>query len=209
MRQLTVCGIAAILSAVGLSAHAANLLVDPGFEDPASLTFDGAPFVGTWEGFNNGGANTTALSGTNPRTGASSLDLFLGDANGFAGAFQEVPAFEGAEVTFTGWHALATGSVAGGTEVRIEFVDAGGVEVGRTGNLAPSLTADGNYESFIQSGIAPAGTAGARAVYAIQSFGAGLTQNVFVDDLSMTVIPEPAAVLLALLGLAPLTRRRS
>lgn len=208
MRQLTLCGIAAILSAVGLSAQASNLLVDPGFEDPASLTFDGAPFIGSWEGFNNGGANTTAYTGVNPRTGTSALDLNLGDPNGFAGAFQQVPAFEGAAVTFSGWHALASGAVAGGSEIRIEFVNAVGGEVGRTGNLVPALTADGTYVPFTQSGIAPAGTVGARAVYAIQSFGAGLTQNVFVDDVSLTVVPEPATALLGLLGLAPLARRR-
>lgn len=208
MKQLAVCGIAAILSAVGLSAPAANVLVDPGFENPASLTFDGAPFVGSWEGFNNGGVNTTAYTGVNPRTGMLSVDLNLGSANGFAGVFQQYPAFPGAAVTFSGWHALATGAVAGGSEIRIEFVNALGGEVGRTGNLAPALTADGTYVPFTQSGIAPAGTVGARAVYAIQSFGAGLTQNVFVDDVSLTVVPEPATALLGLLGLAPLARRR-
>lgn len=194
---------------LAVSTSSAAMLTDPGFEDPASLTFDGAPFEGSWEGFNNGGANTTAYGSTNPRSGASALELFLGDPSGFAGAFQQVPASAGNEVIFSGWHALGSGSVAGGTEIRIEFVDGTGAEVGRTGNLAPALTADGQYVSFSQSGVAPAGTAGARVVYAIQSFGASVPQTVYVDDVGVTVIPEPATALLAgLAGVALIGRRR-
>jgi len=67
----------------------ANLLTNPGFEDP--ITFDGAPFVGFWEGFSAGGVSSSANGSTTPLSGAQHLELTIaGGANLFAGAFQEV-----------------------------------------------------------------------------------------------------------------------
>jgi len=46
------CFVAAALMMVGLTvsqASAQNLLANPGFESP--ITFDGPPFIGSWEGF--------------------------------------------------------------------------------------------------------------------------------------------------------------
>src|SRR5262245_46898252 len=81
--------IAATLLSLTTSTFAANLLVNSSFESP--ITYDGAPFVGSWEGFNGGGAaavNSTTL----PRTGAQSLGLSINNSpNTFAGAFQDVP----------------------------------------------------------------------------------------------------------------------
>jgi hypothetical protein len=54
----------------------------------------------------------------------------------------------------------------------------------------------------------------ARVVYAIQTFSGGPTNNgmVFIDDFSVTAVPEPSAIAgvsLGLLGLAGSRRRRA
>jgi hypothetical protein len=53
----------------------------------------------------------------------------------------------------------------------------------------------------------------ARVVYAIQTFSGGPTNNgtVFVDDMSVVMIPEPASIALVgagMLGLVAFRRRR-
>lgn len=184
------------------------LLVDGGLE--GALTFDGPPFVGTWEGFSGSAGATSAFSGTNVRTGAQSLELIIaGDAGSFTGAFQDVaiPASAiGSMSWFSGYH-LNVGD-AGGSEFRIEWRDAGGVEFAREQS---TVSATGSvFEEFIIPATIPAGADTARIVYAIQSFGAALNQTVFVDDLNFNIapVPEPTTALLALLGVAPLARRR-
>ena len=173
---------------------------------------DGPPFAGSWEAFaGGGGGNSSAETGTNPLSGAASLELFLDTGSGFAGVFQDIPAFAGRDVTWSGWHALGSGSTPGGTEIRIEWFDAGGGGLGATPNFTPTLTADNIYVPFSLTATAPAGTATARVVYAIQSFGAGVPQTVFVDDVSGTAIPEPTSLVLAGLagvGLLAYSRRK-
>lgn len=203
------CAAAALLVAFSAAHASANLLFDPGFESP--ITKDGPPFVGSWEGFNGANANSDSTP-TLPLSGSQSLEIFVGDANSFAGAFQDIPALEGDEVTWSGWHALQTGSPSGGTEIRIEWKDAGGNGNGDTGNTTPVLIPDSTFVPFSLTATAPAGTSFARLVYAVQSFGAAPGQFVFVDDVSGTVvpaIPEPASLgLAALAGLALIGRRR-
>lgn len=85
---------------VGTSG-AANLLFNPGFEDP--ITFEGTSFVGSWEGFDGGGASAYN-SALMPHTGLQSLGLTITTtANTYAGAFQDVPGLvSGTEYTFNG-----------------------------------------------------------------------------------------------------------
>lgn len=187
-----------------------NLLTDPSFE--GTLTFDGdaAPFTGSWEGFSNGTAMSDFTT-TSPRTGAQSLELnIVGEANLFAGAFQDV-AFDsslaGTMAWFSGWHQLIGDT--GGSEYRIEWRDSvNNTEVSRTQSTDSPITND--YEEFIVSAMIPDGADTARLVYAIQSFGGATSQTVFVDDVNFNIagVPEPTAGLLALVGLAPLARRR-
>jgi len=80
---------AVILFSLTTSPLAANLLVNPGFEDP--ITSDGPPFVGSWEGFAGGGASAFN-SVVMPRTGLQSLSLSISTTpNTFTGALQDVP----------------------------------------------------------------------------------------------------------------------
>lgn len=199
----------AVVSVVSVAEKtSANSFANPGFEDP--VTSDGPPFVGSWEAF-TGGAPLSQNSSTMPRSGAQHLELFINNqASTFAGAFQDVPGLTAGQlVTFSGWHKLSSGA-AGGSEVRIEWRNSvSNTEVGRTPNMVPLPGAD--YTEFSLSVPVPGGADTARAVYAIQSFGGVLTQQVFLDDMSFTAVPEPASFML--LGVAIVTlsgvRRRA
>lgn len=178
------------LLAVGLlassQASAINLLVNSGFEDP--ITYDGPPFVGSWEGFAGGGAFAINFR-DNPRSGSQSLLLVIDNtSNTFAGAFQDVLGVtSGTSYTFSGWHSAGSPEFPfrAGAEIRIEWRNSGSnIEIGRTPNLTGTPPAS-VYGAFSLSAVAPAGADLARVVYAIQSFGTpGNVGGSFVDDLS-------------------------
>ena len=105
----------AVASAVCFANTAlANSFANPGFEDP--VTMDGPPFVGSWEAF-TAGVPLAQNSSIMPRSGAQHLELFIDNlADQFAGAFQDIPDLNpGQEVTFSGWHKLASGTSGGAT----------------------------------------------------------------------------------------------
>lgn len=178
--------IAALAVAAICSTASANRLANPGFEDP--VTSDGPPFVGFWEVFSGDGIQLTGPdvsrnSTLMPRTGLQSLEIIIDDsANTFAGAFQDVPGLSvGDSVRLTGWHKSIADS--GGIEIRIEWRDSiNDLEISRTPNLTPSPGT--TYEMFTLDSVVPAGADSARVVYAIQSFGGAINQQIFVDDMS-------------------------
>jgi len=203
MQLMKRCALAAIIGALVASNHAtaANLLANPGFEDP--VTSDGAPFVGSWEAFNGGAGSSSANSTTTPRTGAQDLRLAITNTdNTFAGAFQDVPGLTPGTVgTFSGWHMSPSNPLDLGVEVRIEWRNSvSNTEISRTPNSTPVPT--NAYTQFFLPATVPAGVDTARVVYAIQTFGSGGTNNgiVFVDDVSFDVVPEPATI--GLFGIA-------
>ena len=206
MKRIAVCLCA--LVAIGANRAAANLFVDPSFEN--QITYDGAPFIGSWEGF-SAGAGSEAINGTvMPRTGTLNLALSIfGVDNAYAGAFQDVVVTPGTNYTFSGWHKTPSSPLDLGVEARIEWRSSvGNNEISRTPNLTTAPTSD--YSQFMLSGVAPAGADLARVVYAIQTFGGEPTNTgtVFVDDVSFAV-PEPASVgLAAIAGIALLATRR-
>jgi len=192
---------------------AANQFANPGFEDP--ITYDGAPFVGSWEGFSGnfgGGSSSAANSTAMPRSGAGHVDLTITSQSGFAGVFQDVPNLvPGSTWTFSGWHKAASDPFNLISEVRIEWRNSvTDMEVSRTPNSLPVAGSD--YTEFSLTAAVPLGADTARAVYAIQTFdttppGGG---TVFIDDFSF--VPEPSAVMLlgvGCLGLAGVRRRRA
>jgi hypothetical protein len=203
-------GVLAWLALV-VSQASANLLTNAGFEDP--ITSDGAPFVGFWEGFSGGGTSTTTDT-VMPRNGAGHLSLnFNNNNNAFAGAFQDVEGLiPGQLMNFSVWHKSQSLPYNLVTEARIEWRKAGqAAEVSRTANLTTPPTGDYTLTSVIAA--VPAGADTARVVYAVQSFtndGLPDTGTVYVDDASVTVVPEPATVVLlglAAMGCATAARR--
>lgn len=208
MKALTLTTL--VLLAITASPVSANLVANSSFEAP--ITYDGAPFVGSWEGFNGGAGSSSANSLLNPRTGSQSLQLGITNTiNTFAGAFQDIPALTpGTEYTFSGWHMTPSTPFDVGVEYRIEWRNSGtATEVARTPNQTTAPTA--SYSLFSLTAAAPVGADTARIVYAIQSFGGGATHNglAFIDDISFVAIPEPSSMaLLGLGGLALLALRR-
>ncbi len=209
MKKLLASSAAAALGLALVTATpaSANLLVNGGFEG-APITSGPGPFTGRWEPFGAAGPFLPSLAATGsvmPLSGANHLELVIDNfPNAFAGAFQDVLVSAGDTVTFSGW-AKDLGIDAGGTEIRMEFRDSvADIEIARTGNLVPALTSA--YTPWSITDVVPAGADSVRAVYAIQSFGAGPNQIVYVDDISF--VPEPASMaLLGLGGLAMLRRR--
>ena len=199
-------GVSALALAVPC-ALGVNIISDAGFESGV-LTFEGP--TPNWTGFADAATNTAEITGDSPRTGSFSLDLATTTAAGFTGAFNDVNvgSLVGTVATFSGFHQLV--GDAGGTEIRIEWRDSvADVEVGRTDNLTPTLTSGADFEMFSISDTVPVGADTGRAVYVIQTFGTALNQNVFVDDVSFDVVPEPSGVaLLGLTALGLITRRR-
>jgi hypothetical protein len=212
MQLMKRCALAAIIAALVASNHAtaANLLINPGFEDP--ITSDGPPFVGFWEAFQ--GANASSVRDTvMPRNGVGHLSLNITGDQTFAGAFQDVEGLvPGQLMNFTVWHKTPSLPYNLVTEARIEWRKVGqAAEVSRTGNvIVPPIT---EYTPTSVIAAVPAGADTARVVYAIQSFSnTGLPDlgTVYVDDASLEVVPEPATIgLLGLgaIGLVTLGRR--
>lgn len=209
MNRLSVCiTIAAIALALTPSpTPAANLLANPGFEDP--ITYEGTQFVGSWEGFVGSGGASAANSAASPRTGAQHLALLInGVDNTFVGAFQDVPGLTpGQPAVFSGFH-KAVGPVDATVEFRIEWRNSiTNSEVARTNAPTPTLT--GDYTEFSLAAPVPPGADTARVVYAVQTFTGpvGNTATVYVDDTSFQV-PEPASLMLPSAAAFIMTLRR-
>ena len=190
------------LAAAASQAAAQNLLTDGGFEDATKFTSDGAPFVGFWEAFNGGPGASSVRDNLMPRSGAANAHVAINNVNNtFAGLFQDVPGLiPGQSVAYSGWNKGTPLPFGPGVEYRIEWRNSvSNTEISRTSNLDPGVTAD--YTKFSRTEVVPAGVDTARAVYAIQTFGGTTdTGDIFLDDFSVRVVPEPAS--LALLGLA-------
>jgi hypothetical protein len=191
---------------------AQNLLTDGGFEDPSKFTSDGAPFVGFWEAFNGGAGSFSVNDTLSPRTGARDAHPGItASNNNFAGLFQDVPVIAGDSYTYSGWHKSVNSNPAEYvTEARFEWRNSvSNTEISRN-QILP--IAGLQYTQFSLTLPVPAGADTARVVYAIQTFsdtGTVNTGDVFLDDFSVTRVPEPSTFVLAGLGgLALLWKRR-
>jgi PEP-CTERM motif-containing protein len=189
------------LMLVASQGSAANLLANPGFEDP--VTSDGPPFIGSWEAFNGGAGTSSNNSTTTPRNGLQDLrTAILNTDNTFAGAFQDVPVVAGSPALWSVWHMTSSDPLDLTVEMRIEWRNSvSNTEIARTPNFNP-VPVLGQYTQASLLSTVPAGVDIARVVYAIQTFSGGPTNNgiVFVDDAFFDMVPEPATALLLGMG---------
>lgn len=197
--SLAAVAMLAIATAATQNSYAA--LMNAGFET-GPLVDDGSG-IGKWQPFSGDGFTlaTSAQDTTMPLTGTGHLALGIDNlANSFAGLFQDVSIAAGTPFTYSGYHKDNLGTNGAGIEIRVEYRDSvGDTEISRTDNLTPA-SLGGDYEPFAIDDVIPAGADTARVVYAIQSFGGAVDQSIFVDDTSVTIVPEPASI--ALIGLA-------
>lgn len=197
-----------VVQALGLllvsHASALNLVENPSFEDP-TVTMGSANDV--WFRFGSGGNGFANESTTMPRTGSRHIELGLIGPNQFAGVFQNLNQTinPGDIIEFTGWHRNASGAAFNATvEVKLEWQ-------GAAQDRLDILALGSEYEMFNHTMVAPAGTTGLVVTYAISSFGVGQNGNslVHLDDITVTLVPEPATLsALAIGGLALLRRRK-
>jgi hypothetical protein len=165
--------VALILCASSNFSHAQNLLANPGFEEP--ITFDGLPYVGSWEGFNSGVGTFVENNFGMPRSGVQHLLLRIEEKDtSFAGVFQDVPVTAGTEYVFSGWHMTPSNPFDARMEVRIEWLSET-TEIARTPNLTVIPT--DSYMAFSLSGFAPIGSVFARVLYDIHTFGSEPTNS--------------------------------
>ena len=181
-------------------ATAQNLVVNPSFEDP-TVSMGSANDV--WFRFGSGANGTSSESTVMPRTGARHMELLLVGPNQFAGVFQNLNMTinPGQIVNLSGFARNATGAAFNATqEIKLEWQGTPNPPQ----NRLDDLTLGSTYEMFSHTGVAPAGTTGLVVTYALSSFGAGQSGDslVHLDDITVRIIPEPAAV--ALLGLGSL-----
>ena len=214
-----VLGIAAV-SVLALSANA-NLLVNPGFEDPP---FAGAEDPGAGAGWTPFGANfRVQQAGPGPCDPISCAGAHGGTVSlknfGEAGAFQDVGASAGQIFNASIWainpanaDALVLGQIAA---LNIEWLDAGMGNIGTVfGDTIDATTPTDIWTLLTASGVAPAGTAFARFVLVTGPFdpagpGGGAPRW---DDATFEVVPIPGAVLLlgsGLMGLIGMRRKKA
>jgi hypothetical protein len=185
-----------------------NLVENPSFEDP---TVDMGSANDVWFRFGSGLAGVSAESTTMPRTGSRHIELALGAPNQFAGVFQNLNMTinPGQIVNLMGWAKNALGAPFAATqEIKLEWQGAPNPPQ----NRLDVLTLGSDYEMFSHTGVAPDGTTGLVVTYAISSFGPGQSEAlVFLDDIKVSIVPEPATVMLlgiSLFGLIGLRRRK-
>jgi hypothetical protein len=188
------------------SANAQNLLENPSFENP---TVDTGSANDVWFRFGSGAAGVSNESTAMPRTGARHIALDVVGANQFAGVYQNInqTVNPGQTVTFTGWH-KSVGADLATHELKLEWQGTPNPPQ----NRIDVLNITDAYTQFTHTGVAPAGTTGLVVTYAISTFGPNQGDSTtYIDDFSLTIIPEPATAGMAgvsLAGLAFMRRRR-
>ena len=208
MRKNLLAALAVVLLFASQATAQNNLVENPSFEDP---TVDMGSANDVWFRFGSAPNGVSSESTVMPRTGSRHIALEMVGANQFAGVFQNLNMTinPGQIVNFTGWAKNASGAPFAATqEIKLEWQGTPNPPQ----NRVDDLTLGSDYEMFSHTGVAPAGTTGLVVTYAISSFGPGQGDSlVYLDDITVTIIPEPATVMLlgiSLLGLIGLRRRK-
>lgn len=196
-----VCLSLAALLATATVAEANELLFNPGFED---LDTNGSNDDG-WGSF--GAAGFNAFFGANGHA-----SLFMDNPGNFGGVFQTgIAASPGLEYTFELLDVRIESNAAADLRFGLEYYQADDATPAGPFDIVPvAFPPTGDGLSFSMSAVAPAGTAFVRPIIQFDNVTSTASgqENAFVFEASLTAIPEPTTLGLALLGLAGLTRRR-
>ena len=192
---------AAALVFAPAAAHAANLLVNPGFENPVLAGGDVPGAIG-WNAF--GAAFTIKVA---PHSGDNAFKTF----GGTSGIFQDFAAAPGQSWKGSAWILNPSFDALAGAQIavaNIEWRDAldnliafksGTPQVDAS---TPQGSGAAGYVQATVSDTAPAGTTKARFVLLTGAFAGPGGGAPFFDDASFELVPEPSAALLAIISLA-------
>ena len=203
---------AAVLACMGMftmaivqSGSAANLLSDPNFASGTAVPSG----MGGWATFNG------AAFSSNFTLGPTTFSMEDSGPGGYhvPGSFQYVAATPGVSYLFTGYAYIPTALASSADQgfLQITFVDStttqnlGTVQTSPGNALVSSpvinnASATGTWIEMSEIATAPANTAYAEPFTLVLDADAPTT--VYFDDLSLTVVPEPATLSLCALGLA-------
>lgn len=209
---LSIAAAVAVTASFGVGSAQANLLANPGFENPS--TAPGVEYFGApgWTAFGGGTFTINNVVEPNTHGGTQTLKTF----GGTSGVFQQFPAAPGQSWTASAWMLNSSLDQMVGQQVaavNIEWHNAGGQIGFDLGPAITSATAANVWQQSSLTATAPAGTELARIVLITGNFGAGsgFGGAPRFDDASFaqTVIPEPATFgVLAAAGAGLLARRR-
>jgi hypothetical protein len=207
-------GIAASV-AFASTATAANIVTNPGFEDPS--TAPGVEYFGAtgWNAFGGGTFTVNSAVEPNPYLGDQVLKVF----GGTSGVFQTFAANPGDLVTGTAWAMNSSADLMTGGQVaavNLSWFDSSNIKI--ADSFGSTIDANAPIDVWTNIGvvgaIAPAGTASVQLTLITGNFAgdpAGGAPRFDEAFLEVSAVPVPAAVWLfgsGLIGLIGIARRR-
>jgi hypothetical protein len=225
IRRIVVCAALALAVAIGAQPARANLLVDPGFEtnllDTAANVLNGfTAYQGVW-GVENG-TIVFAQNGVTPFQGAKMLRMDddglvatqgfqVTDLSSYAGLIDSGAGIANLSALFN----VDKGVQAAAAAVYLQFFSAAnyGSQIGSY--IGTGLTLDSSditWQTISVSGGIPVGTRWllSQVAYSDASLLGidGVVHPGYVDAADLTVTPEPASLVLLLLGAGSMWMRR-
>ncbi|MBN2190909.1 MAG: PEP-CTERM sorting domain-containing protein [Candidatus Aureabacteria bacterium] len=196
----------------------ANMLADPGFDsmDVQEIKWDTTPWWG-------GGGGGTASGGgawvtdSNSKSAPHSATLFLyGNNWAYSMVAQTLTSgiTPGTQYVASAFFNRQSDITPGEALFKIEWLNAGGgvVKTDEGTTLFNNTHTAGLWHSLSDVFTAPADTVSAKYEIVFKKTGAGDPNDIWVDDASFDVVPEPTSIVLlglGLVGLISITRRKS
>ena len=185
---------------VSVSVAWGNLINNPGFENPLSMSWSPENEITNFFGWGNAEANNWQ-----PHSGSQSLALknWLGLVDG---AEQKPAVAENTSYDFSFWHMWDSG-YNGTPDFQVRWINSGGTQIGsNTLSFAMGTASTWYQASYTVTSM----TGTARAEINFNNFGNN-SGALYVDDVNFdaSVVPEPATItLLCLAGLSLWALRR-